>query len=115
MGVSTGAGGAADGGLGAEERPDLEVEERSDPGPRGRADGMERDSAEAPGIFLFDTTHHALWAEEVARELAVPVEVIPAPPETGAKCDLAIRTLAERVDELVRAYRDEGITFKLYL
>ena len=31
-------------------------------------------------VFTFDTTHHALWAEEVAGEHGIPAEVIPAPP-----------------------------------
>lgn len=70
---------------------------------------------EAFGIFLFDTSHHALWAEEVARELEIPVEVVPAPPETGAKCDLAIRTRGASVPQLSASYRDEGISFRLYV
>jgi hypothetical protein len=72
-------------------------------------------SGAAVGIFLFDTSHHALWAEEVARELGVPVEVVPAPPETGAKCDLALRTLEASVQRLVASYREEGIAFRLYV
>jgi hypothetical protein len=63
-------------------------------------------------VFTFDTTHHALWAEEVAGEVAVPVEVIPAPPETKSKCDLALRTPRARADELERAFQGEGIEFR---
>ena len=67
------------------------------------------------GIFLFDTSHHALWAEEVARERRVPAEVIPAPPETGAKCDLALQVGGDHRDEIAAAFREEGISFRLYV
>lgn len=63
-------------------------------------------------VFTFDTSHHALWAEDVAREREVPVEVIPAPPETGSKCDLALRLLRIRAGELEQAFRSEGIEFR---
>lgn len=62
-------------------------------------------------VFTFDTSHHALWAEDVAGERAVPVEVIAAPPESGSKCDLALRTLRARADELEAAFQEEGIEF----
>ena len=65
-------------------------------------------------IFTFDTTTHAMWAEEVAGEEGVPAEVIPAPADAGAKCDLALRTLPARVEELAGAFRREGIEFRLY-
>jgi hypothetical protein len=63
-------------------------------------------------IFTFDTSHHALWAEEVAREKAVPTEVIPAPPESGSKCDLALRTMRDRAEGFRVALADEGIEFR---
>jgi hypothetical protein len=62
--------------------------------------------------FLFDTTHHAIWAEEVAEERAIPAEVIAAPKGTGAKCNLALRTLPDRADELAEALQGEGIEFR---
>ena len=46
-------------------------------------------------LFTFDTTHHALWAEEVAGERAIPAEVVPAPAEAGARCNLALETLPD--------------------
>lgn len=63
-------------------------------------------------IFTFDTSHHALWAEEVARERQVPAEVIPAPPESGSRCDLALRTLPGEAPGLRQAFVDEGILFR---
>jgi len=65
-------------------------------------------------IFTFDTTHHALWAEEIAETRGIPVEVIPAPPEAGARCDLAIRTLPDRVEEFAEALRAEGVEYRVF-
>lgn len=65
-------------------------------------------------IFLFDTTTHAMWGEEVARERAIPAEVIPAPPASGAKCDLALRTLPARCRELSGAFDEEGIEYRIF-
>lgn len=63
-------------------------------------------------VFTFDTSHHALWAEDVAGERGVPVEVIAAPPESGSKCDLALRALRQQADGLESAFLDEGIEFR---
>ncbi|HWK88722.1 MAG TPA: DUF3343 domain-containing protein [Longimicrobium sp.] len=65
-------------------------------------------------VFTFDTTHHALWAEEVAREREIPAEVIPAPPAARARCNLAIETLPEDVDRLSAAFTEEGVPFGIY-
>ena len=65
-------------------------------------------------VFTFDTTHHALWAEEVARERGIPAEVIPAPPAANAKCNLALETLPEELDALRAALAEEGVPFRLY-
>jgi hypothetical protein len=63
-------------------------------------------------VFTFDTSHHALWAEEVAGERAVAVEVIPAPPESGSRCDLALRVWRGTADTLESAFLTEGIEFR---
>ncbi|HEX6911253.1 MAG TPA: DUF3343 domain-containing protein [Longimicrobium sp.] len=62
-----------------------------------------------PAVFVFDTTHHALWAEEVAREAAIPAEVVPAPPAARARCNLALETLQEDVHRLGDALADAGV------
>ena len=49
--------------------------------------------------FIFETTHHAMWAEDVAREQAIQAEVVPAPPEADAKCGLALRIPEGQADE----------------
>ena len=62
-------------------------------------------------VFTFDTTHHALWAEEVAQARGIPAQVIPAPPAARARCNLALETLPEEVDALAAALDEEGIPF----
>jgi len=62
-------------------------------------------------IFTFETTHQALWAEDVAREKGVPHEMAPAPPEVDAKCGLSVRTPAGHADDLATAFETEGIEF----
>ena len=65
-------------------------------------------------LFTFDTTHHALWAEEVARERGIPAEVVPAPAAAHARCNLALETLPGDADRLRDALADEGVPFSLY-
>lgn len=62
-------------------------------------------------VFTFETTHHALWAEEVARDHGVPAEVIPAPPAARARCNLALETLPDDVERLAEALAAEGVPF----
>jgi len=62
--------------------------------------------------FTFASSHHALWAEDVAGELDILVEVGSAPSESNAKCGLALRVPGARVEELENAFRDEGIDFQ---
>ena len=62
--------------------------------------------------FVFDTTSAALWAEEVGRAALIPVEVVPAPSESRAKCDLALITPAERAAALAEALAAAGVAFR---
>jgi len=62
-------------------------------------------------LFTFDTTHMALWAEEVAQDAGIPAEVVPAPPEARAKCGLAVATLEKFVNPLSTALSDAGVEF----
>lgn len=68
----------------------------------------------SPALFTFDTTHHALWAEEVAGEAGIPAEVVPAPPEAGARCNLALETLLEEVGPLAAALEAVGVPHRLH-
>jgi hypothetical protein len=63
-------------------------------------------------VFTFDTSHHAMWAEDVARERAFPVDVIPAPPETGARCGLALESLETAASAFEACLTEEGIEFR---
>jgi len=65
-------------------------------------------------LFTFDTTHHALWAEEVAIESGIPSELVPAPPAANARCNLALETLPEDLPRMRTALRDAGVPFGLY-
>jgi len=64
--------------------------------------------------FTFATTHHALWAEEVARERGIPCEVVPTPPEAHARCDLALLTLPGEASRLAAALAEEGVPYRVY-
>ncbi|HEV2150409.1 MAG TPA: DUF3343 domain-containing protein [Longimicrobiaceae bacterium] len=65
-------------------------------------------------LFTFDTTHHALWAEEVAGGAEIPVEVVPAPPGASARCNLALETFPEEVGRLAGELDAAGVPFRLY-
>lgn len=65
-------------------------------------------------LFLFDTTHHAMWAEDVARERGIPAEVVSAPPEAKARCGLALRSSGEHCRTLEEAMGVEGIVFRAH-
>lgn len=67
-----------------------------------------------PRIFTFETTHHALWAEEVAAEAGIPAEVVPAPPGANARCSLALATFAGEVDRLAGELEGAGVPFRLF-
>ena len=63
-------------------------------------------------VFLFDTTHHCLWAEEVAHGAGMPAEVVPAPPDRGeARCDLALETFRAKAVDLGDVLSTEGVEF----
>lgn len=66
-------------------------------------------------LLTFDTTHHALWAEDLALERGFGVQVVPAPADAQAKCDLALEFLAEEEIALTAALADAAIPFELYV
>ncbi len=71
-------------------------------------------SAKVTGLctFLFDTSTAALWAEEVASTSGIPAEVVAAPANSKAKCDLALVTRAEHRAALAKALTAEGVAFR---
>jgi hypothetical protein len=65
-------------------------------------------------LYLFETTHQAMWAEEVAREEGIAVEVVGAPADAKAKCGLALRTAGPLCRALESAMEAQGIEFRPY-
>ena len=63
-------------------------------------------------LFLFESTTEVFWAEEVAEEEGIPVEVVPAPDGMEDLCGLAIRTPVHHAAALARTLEDEGISFR---
>lgn len=65
-------------------------------------------------ILTFDTTHHALWAEQIAIDCGAGAQVIPAPADAQAKCDLALEILPEDVTRVTDALVKAGVVFRRY-
>lgn len=65
-------------------------------------------------VMVFDTTHDALWAEEVALSADLAVEVIPAPPAAHARCNLALEGLPEDRELLEATLAAAGVPFRRY-
>lgn len=65
-------------------------------------------------LLTFDTTHHALWAEQLGLEHGLGVQVVPAPADADAKCDLALEFLPEEESALLERLNAESIPFRLY-
>lgn len=65
-------------------------------------------------LLTFDTTHHALWAEQLALEHGFGVAVVPAPADARAKCDLALEYLPEEREALVAVLARAGLPFAMY-
>ena len=63
-------------------------------------------------IYTFQTSHHAMWAEEVAREKEIPVIVVAAPASSEAKCGIALQTGADQASALEAALESEGILYQ---
>jgi hypothetical protein len=66
------------------------------------------------GLLTFDTTHHALWAEQVAHEHGLAAEPTPAPPEAGAKCDIALEYLPEEETAIAAALDAAGVRYRIW-
>jgi hypothetical protein len=68
--------------------------------------------ADARAVFTFDSSHHAFWAEDLAREHGLPIDVIPAPSKAESICGLALRLPSESAGDLESLCRKEGIQFR---
>ena len=65
-------------------------------------------------VVTFETTHHALWAEQVALEKGLGVQVVSAPKESGSQCGIALEALPEDLAALTAAMDAVGIVYRLY-
>jgi hypothetical protein len=81
---------------------------------RKRARQTDREEVVMDRVFTFDTTHHALWAEELAAEAGIPAEVVPAPAAATARCDLAIRTLPDDVARLGAVLDRQDLPYRIF-
>jgi hypothetical protein len=73
---------------------------------------MKSPGATGTRLYLFETSTHVLWAEEVAIEHGIPVEIVPAPRGARNACGLALRTFADAGKTLETLLREEGILFR---
>lgn len=65
-------------------------------------------------LLTFDTTHHALLAEQLAHDHGFAADVTPAPPESKAMCDLALEILPEELDAVVHLLRAHDVQFSVW-
>ena len=65
-------------------------------------------------VLVFDTTHHALWAEQVALQAGVAAEINPAPSAARAKCSLALSYMEEEEATLLAALENAGVPYRKY-
>lgn len=65
-------------------------------------------------MITFDTTHHALWSEEIAGEHGIAVQPVPAPPEANARCSIALEVHPEDEERLLRLLREKGVSCARY-
>jgi hypothetical protein len=65
-------------------------------------------------VLVFDTTHHALWAEELALAAGLAVDVVPAPASARARCDLALAFLPEDEAPLLRVLREAAVPYRVH-
>jgi hypothetical protein len=63
--------------------------------------------------FYFSTSNVVMWAEEVASEREIPIEVIPTRARKEATCGLAIRTSPDWRERLESVFEEEGISFEV--
>lgn len=65
-------------------------------------------------LLVFDTTHHALHAEQIALDSTLGVQVVPAPADAKAKCDLALEYLIEDEAALFELLERNAVPYRHY-
>ena len=74
----------------------------------------ETKGAQPNPLLVFDTTHHAIWAEQLIHAAGCAAEIQPAPAAAKAKCSLAIAYLAEEEACALQALHDAGAPYRKY-
>ena len=75
---------------------------------------MSESEGGGPVWFFFEGTDVVLWAEEVAKESGIPVEVVPTPRGVRRRCKLSLLTDATRARDFEGALRREDIEYVRY-
>lgn len=65
-------------------------------------------------LLLFETTHHALFAEQLAQEHGLAVDPVPAPPEAGAGCDIALEFFPGEEERISEVLRSGNVEFRIW-
>jgi hypothetical protein len=65
-------------------------------------------------VLVFDTTHHALWAEQVALATGCAAEIQPAPGRARARCSLALAYLPAEEAVILAALDRAGVPYRRY-
>ena len=61
-------------------------------------------------LIVFNSTHHALAAEEELKNKDYQIKVVPVPPEISADCGIAIK-FSEKQKEIVDIIKKSAIEF----
>lgn len=61
-------------------------------------------------LIVFNSTHHALAAEEELKNKDYQIKVVPVPPEISADCGIAIK-FADKEIEIVNIIKESEIEF----
>ncbi len=63
-------------------------------------------------VVVFESTHYAIAAEKLFKELKLSVEIIPTPREITASCGLSIKFNEGLMEAVKRALQDGNIRIK---
>jgi hypothetical protein len=80
-------------------------------GPPADVGSLEDRAADSRVTLVFESSHFAMWAEDVAGDHRIEVKIVPAPAGSDAVCGLALLVDAPRAEELEGICRSEGIEF----
>ncbi len=65
-----------------------------------------------PVLIVFDSTHHALQAEQALQSVGLPLNTIPTPREISASCGLSLSITSEHLPIALRLMHEQGVVFR---